>query len=317
MPRHLRDRDPKKLHLITCRTRRARIWLIPSKDINELIGGIIARYQERHEIELFAYSFLGNHYHQLARAPKENLARYAEDINKQLALRIDRYYGRTGTLWSRRYADQPTITETDEEQGWLYVTTNATKHGLVPHPRQWPGLHSWEHCQTGKDREFRFTHWDSFNQAKRTAPPSRPVHLSDHQTKHILRISALPQYAHLSWEERNGILLPLAEERIEELHLEREKEGKGYLGRKNILIQVPGSLPHKVSRSPQPSCYSKSPEAKAQYRAEQRAKREAYTEASYRFRSGEYNVEFPEYTYRPPLHHQPKPNSPPQHAPPS
>ncbi|HQH28225.1 MAG TPA: transposase, partial [Oligoflexia bacterium] len=270
MTRLLRDRDPKKLHLITCRTRGAKLWFVPSKDINELFGGVIARYQERYEIELFAYAVLGNHYHQLARAPKQNLARYAEDVNKQIALRIDRYYSRTGTLWGRRYADQITITEMDEEEGWLYATTNPVKHGLVAHPRLWPGLSSWNQCLTGKDRNFAFTHWESFNRARRKAPPGTAVKLSDHQTWHTLKVTPLPSYAHLSYEERNNILVPLAEERTDALIAQRTKEGKGFLGRKKILAQVPGSFPKEVSRSPQPSCYSKSPEARKLYKQEQR-----------------------------------------------
>ena len=311
MTRQLRDRDPCKLHLITCRTRCAEIWFVPTRAVNEIIGGILARYQEAYEIELFAYTFLGNHSHQVARAPKENLARYAEDTNKQISLRLNRHYGREGSLWSRRYADQITITELDEEEAWLYASTNAVKHGLTHHPRLWPGLNSWQHAQTGKDRLLPFTHWESLNRAKRRARPGEPVKLSDHQTLHKLKISPLPQYAHLSWEERNGILIPLAEKRIEDLQAERKDAGKGFLGRKKILIQVPGSLPESVSRSPMPSCYSKSPEAMKEFKKEQKQKRAAYLIASHIFRSGSYDIQFPPHTYHPPLHHRPRSLSPP------
>ncbi len=95
-------------------------------------------------------------------APKENLFRYAEDINKQTAHRINRLYGREGSLWGRRYDDQVVIEEVDALEGLLYVLTNPTKHGQVNHPRHRPGLNSWWPVLEGKSQTYSFTHYTQY-----------------------------------------------------------------------------------------------------------------------------------------------------------
>ena len=306
MPRPLRDRDPSKVHLITCRSRNAELWLAPSPLVNQCIGGLTARYQEVYDITLYAYTYMGNHYHQLAQAPKENLFRYAEDINKQTAHRINRIYGREGSLWGRRYDDQIVITEVDALEGLLYVLTKPTKHGQVSHPKHWPGLNSWWPVLDGKPRSYPFTHYTQYHAAKRKAERrGERVNIRNYQSQHSLRISPIAQYAGMSFEERNGILVPLVEQRVEQLCGERKVQGKGFQGRKKVLSQRPGSVPREVSKSPRPSCYTKNPEAKKQYKKEYRLKRAWYTDASIKFRSGDFEVEFPPHTFRPPLHHIP------------
>ena len=311
----LRDRHPGKLHLLTCRIRNAEIWLVPSNALNEIIGGITARYQEMYGVEVFAYTYLGDHYHQLLRAPLENLAQYAENLNKQIALRTNRHYGRTGSFWGRRYDDHITITEVDAHWGYLYVMTNATKHGLVHHPRYWPGLNSWNHAFTGQDRFFPFDHWSKFTKAKRIAAKRGTIaRRDDYQTKHRLHISALPQYAHLTWQQQEALLSPALEDKITALREERQQEEKGFLGAKTIKAQEPGIRPKNVSRSSRPKFYTKDPAARKSHSDEERIRRAAYTEASIRFRSGDYGVAFPPYCYRPPLHHKPRTVDPPSQA---
>ncbi len=71
----LRDSDPKIYRLITIRTEEARLWMVPSRNLEKVLGGIVARYQEICGVEIYAYTFLSNHYHLIVRAPKENSIR--------------------------------------------------------------------------------------------------------------------------------------------------------------------------------------------------------------------------------------------------
>ena len=54
MGRAIRDKDPELYRLITIRTYDARLWMKPSKRVNKIIAGIIARYSELLEIEIYA-----------------------------------------------------------------------------------------------------------------------------------------------------------------------------------------------------------------------------------------------------------------------
>lgn len=69
----LRDCNPATIHLVTNRTEGAFNYLRPSKDVNKVIGGVYARYQEILKIKLFAYTVMSNHQHLLAQAPLGNL----------------------------------------------------------------------------------------------------------------------------------------------------------------------------------------------------------------------------------------------------
>ncbi|NBW41897.1 hypothetical protein EBR25_12990 [bacterium] len=50
----LRTKDPSLYRLITTRTVRAEMWLMPTAKNTKLIGGNIARYQELLGVEIYA-----------------------------------------------------------------------------------------------------------------------------------------------------------------------------------------------------------------------------------------------------------------------
>ena len=308
MPRPLRDTDPSKVHLLTCRTLRAELLLVPRPALTECVAGVIARYQEAFNIELYAACVLSNHYHLLSQAPEGQLALFAENINREIALRVNRMIGREGTFWGRRYDDQITIEQYDAVDGLLYVLTNPTKHGLVAHPKSWPGVSTYWQTLGAKDRVYAFTHYTEYHKAKRSAERwGEYVSISDYQTQHTLRVSPLPYFKRLSDRERIEKLNTLLEARTRKLCRERRAAGKGFLGRKAVLQQpAQGVFPEEVSKSPRPRCRTCNPEARREFIEEEKARVAWYTEASKKYRLGDYEVLFPPYSFRPPLHHVPR-----------
>lgn len=290
--RPLRDSDPAKYRLVTIRTDEARLWMVPSNNVNKLIGGIIARYQEIFKIEIYSYCVLSNHYHLLTRAPQSNLDEFEENVNREIARRMNWKCQRRGKFWARRYDDQEVKSLDDLLEAFLYVTTNSVRHGLVEDARDWPGLHSHHHCLDETDRSFSFTRY-TVDQAPVTS-------------RHTLRLSVLPQFKELSRAERRKLLKKLLDKRMETIGKQRREEGKGFLGVDKILSQIPGSYPQEVSRSKRPACYSKSAELRREHRASMRLRRESYRDASMRYRAGIKDVEFPIYSFKPPLHRLPR-----------
>ncbi len=49
-----RNTDPSKIRLVTIRTLSAELLLRPDKELNEIVGGVIAKYQEEFDIKIFA-----------------------------------------------------------------------------------------------------------------------------------------------------------------------------------------------------------------------------------------------------------------------
>ncbi len=303
MPPPLRTRDPDKIHLVTTRTLEAALWMVPTKALVEIVGGVLARYQQLCGIVIFAYAVMGNHYHLLAQAPGGNLAEFCEQINREISRRVNYYLGRRGHFWGRRYSDQVVVEDTDALEAFLYITTNPVKHGLVKYARDWPGLVCFDQALSGRELEFSFTHYTEYRRAQRRG--ERP-NIEHHKTWHKLVLTPLPQFKDLSQGERGAMLRGLISERERMLHEERNEQGRGFLGVKGVLQTQTGMIPKEVSYSPRPCCYTKSSQSRREFRREERYRRDFYDIASQAFRLGHFEAEFPIHCFKPPLHKAPR-----------
>lgn len=306
MSRPLRDTDPSKIHIITCRTMCAELLLVPSSRMNQIVGGVLAKYSSVHKVNLYAAIALSNHYHFLIQGAEGVIPRFAADVNREIAHRVNRMLGRHGPIWGRRYDDQVTVEVMDSLEALLYVSTNAVRHGLVSHPRHWPGVNCYRQILGEKPQKYLFFEYSKYHSAKLAAERRGDVvHRKDFEKEYLLEFKPLPVFSHLSDEERVEKVEELIEERTRTIQNERRRLGLGFLGRKAILQQPPqGCFPAEISNSPRPRCYTKSIEALRTFCEEEKAKREEYDEASFRFRGGDFYAEFPAFCIRPPLHYQ-------------
>ncbi len=276
--------------------------------MNELLGGVLARYTILHQVDLYAYCFLSNHYHLLVQGREGVIPAFAADINREIANRVNRLLGREGSLWGRRYDDQVTIEEMDSVQALIYIATNAVKHGLVSHPRLWPGASCYEQTMGAKPKRYVFTEYSNYHAAKRSAAVrGEVVHRRDFEKVYTLILKPLPIFSSLPQAERVTQLNKLVEKRTREIQNERRRLGLGFMGRRAVLKQKRfNTFPEQVSRSKRPRCYTKSLRALRQFRKDESAKRSHYAEASFKFRLGKFFTEFPAFCIRPPLHYRPR-----------
>lgn len=291
--RPLRSSDPTIIRLLTIRTVSGKLLMTPNRKVRRLIGGIVARYQELLEIELFACTVLSNHYHMIVRGPRGNVDEFMENVNREIARRMNFYLRREGKFWGRRYDDQEILSEEDLLEAFLYVITNATRHGLVAETREWTGLHCFEQVLSEKNREFSFVHYSAERE-------------QDRVSTHTLKLSILPMLRGLSRKVRRKKLQALLEQRMQEIREGRYKDGGGFVGMEVIQDQDPESVPLNSSRTPRPPCYTKCPKRRKEYRRCETERRARYREASFRFRLGDLTVQFPQYTFPPPLHRKPR-----------
>ena len=296
--RPLRDTNPEKLHLLSCRTLRSELLFVPKAELNEIIGGVFARYQSLYRIEIFAIIVLSNHYHLLARAPEGNIPRFFESVNREIAQRVNRYLGRQGFVWSRRYDDLIVLEEEDALEALLYIVTNNVKHALGSHSRNWPGINSYSQSLGAKNKTYRFCNYTKYY--------AELVRKSDFEIEYTLEISSLGSFPKLK-KIIETKLPKLIEERIQKLVAEHKREGRVVMSRKAILTQpLQGKYPKETNKTRRPICYTRSPEALASYAQERRLISAGYTDASCRFRQEDYSVAFPLHTIKPPAHHHPK-----------
>lgn len=286
--RPLRNRDPSLNRLITIRTVESRLWIPANGRTRRIIGGIIARYQEAFDIIIYAYAILGNHYHMLIQAPKQNTDEFCENVNREIARRINWIHGRKGPLWSRRYTDQAVASDDDLLEAFLYVVTNSSHHGLIKNPKDWPGLNCYQHVIDQKDREFFFTHY------------SKPV---KRRSRHFIKLSPLPGLKDMSRKQRAKRLYKLLQERRN--YIVEQKQGQ-FLTPEILARQIAGSKPKSSKYSRRAPFYTKNKKLVKELRTEWAEARVRYTQSSYRYRLGDDNVIFPDFTYKPPTHRVPR-----------
>ena len=286
--RPLRNSDPSIYRNISIRTDEARLWVLPSKKNRKLIGGIIARYQEIFHIEIYAYCFLGNHYHLLIRALKRNTDEFLENVNREIARRMNWKNRRKGKFWGRRYDDIPVLSQDDLLEAFVYINTNPTKHGLLRNAGQWPGLTSFHQSLSEEAKTFSFTQYGH--------PTGQKT------TNHQLKLSVLPMFEALSKEQRTEKISELFEKRMARIAEERQAQGEGFMTLEMLAEQVAGTQPKESSTTKRPSCYTKCAELRRQFREKAKHLRQLYTQASFLFRLGKLDQLFPSFTYKPPLH---------------
>ena len=100
----LRYVPPDSLVEVTCRTIQGRFLLRPSRDLNEIVLGILGRAARRYQVKLCLFVYLSNHCHLLVRAANaRQLARFMGFANGNLAKEAGRLHRWRERFWGRRY----------------------------------------------------------------------------------------------------------------------------------------------------------------------------------------------------------------------
>ena len=103
------------------------------------------------EIEVFAYSLVGNHYHLCLRTPKGNLSRVMRHVDGIYTQRFNRRHGRDGALFRGRY--RAILVDADEYLAAVvrYIHLNAVKAGMVSMPEdyRWASHRYYYHGKGG------------------------------------------------------------------------------------------------------------------------------------------------------------------------
>ncbi|MCX5858606.1 MAG: transposase [Proteobacteria bacterium] len=111
-----------------------------SPDIRKLICQILFDMSERFEWQLEAWAVLANHYHFIARAPKDagTLVGFIKALHSKTAIEMRKRSGITGKIIWQNYWDTCLTYEKSYLSRLSYVHFNPVKHGLVEKAENYP-----------------------------------------------------------------------------------------------------------------------------------------------------------------------------------
>ena len=299
----LRIDHPRYGSFGTARTQHSRLWFVNNQTLTEDILGYLAKYQEKYNVQLYAFVIQGSHYHLTARFPNSNRAKFYRDFNARIVEAVKRnveeYDG--GHLFERRYAEQALPEKEDYKHQFFYCALQPVLAGLTQRIGQYPGYNSVWHAMRGIDRRCRVIDWSGYKEAKRRG--HKPI-VQDFTTYYDLKFSRLPGEEEKSQKQYHAELLnELERRRLAEVR-KLLKDGHTFMTTEQLKRVRPGSYPvaPKTSKrnSYRPLMLTKSAEARQLYLEFYFSTLVAYKAASKRFLAGDLTVEFPPYTYPPP-----------------
>jgi len=291
---------PNTVFEITSRTVHGRFLLKPSREVNEVILGIIGRAQQLYPtIDIYVFVFLSNHFEILGSAPDFGvISAFIGYVKSNIARELGKIYEWKEKFWGRRFRSIAVLDDTALLGRVRYILEHGCKENLVAKPGDWPGVQ----CVSALTRgESLIGWWYDRTTAYQAAREGKELPLSEFAQQYEVRLSPLPCWAELPAEEQQARYQAMVEEIEDETRERMKSEGIRPLGVMRILAQDPHRHPESPKRSPAPACHASSRAVREWFRRGYRKFAEAYRRASERFLSGELTVEFPEHCFPPPL----------------
>jgi putative transposase len=136
MSRPLRIQFPEAVYHVMNRGARRQSTFADDTDYQAFLD-TLAEAHRLWEIDVFAYSLMGNHYHLCLRTPKGNLSRVMRHVDGIYTQRFNRRHGRDGTLFRGRY--KAILIDADEYLAAVvrYIHLNAVEAGIVKMPEDY------------------------------------------------------------------------------------------------------------------------------------------------------------------------------------
>ncbi|MCH7665965.1 MAG: transposase, partial [Acidobacteria bacterium] len=274
---------------VTCRTVHGRFLMKPSRRLNEIVLGVLARAQRMYPVDIVAPVFLSNHYHLLVWVPNaQRLAAFMGYLNGNLAKEAGRIANWREKFWGRRYQ---AIVVSDESAAQIarleYILSHGVKEGLVRRPADWPGVNGVHALLEAKPLEGAWVHRTKAYNARMRGEKLSKEEIESTET---VSLAPLPCWAHLdaaTYREKVAELVAAIEE----------------AGRENspalALPQSAHERPLRSKRSPAPYFHCASKRVRRELFEAYRWFVAAYREATERLSRGDPSPGFPEGSFPP------------------
>jgi hypothetical protein len=250
MSRPLRFIPEGSLVEVTTRTIQGRLLLRPSPELNDLVLGVIGRAQHLYAMTIHAFTVASNHAHLLlSPSDAEQLARFMQFVNANVAKEVARLHNWPERVWSRRYRAIPVVDDKAAHARIRYQLSHGAKEGLVAAAGNWPGANCIAALTHGD--VLRGT-WHDRSAEYRAGTTGKDVKPGQFSTTYDIRITPLPCVLHLSTDQQQSHYRRVVGEIDAAARVANQEEGRTPMGVDKILAQDPHHRPEAPDRSAAP-----------------------------------------------------------------
>ncbi|WP_232537154.1 transposase [Cystobacter fuscus] len=285
-------------YFVTSRCFQGRLLLRPSAEVNEVVGGVLARavQQSAGTVRLYAFTFASNHFHLLVWARGAALAGFMQYLRANLSKKVGKLVDWSGGFWERRYSAEPVLDDTALVGRLRYVLAHGVKEGLVDRSAEWPGLTCLPQLLGPARRLFRWFNWTKRWSKRGSEDMAGEGRFAQEWAEPVeLELAPLPCWEGLKEEERQHAVRGL----VEQVEAEAQSRGKPVLGARAVEAQHPHTRPEHPKRSPRPLGHASTRQALKELREQYRAFVAAFREAAARWSRGDFLARFPPFAFPP------------------
>ena len=294
---------------MTALTFQRRKLLRPDPEVTDVVLGVLGKGLQLYpDVGLVSYNYMSSHAHmEMAPASIEHLSGFMcfvqTNISKEVGTRIRDW---PGTFWHERFDHKPVLDEVAQIARLRYLLENSVKENLVESIEDWPGANCVHTLLTGEPNVGTWYDRSLEYEASRRKNKDALV-IAQRGEKVEVPLTPLPCWEHLCQEERAERVRELLDDIRDEHAAKRAKSKTTVLGVEHVLNVDPfertgdGRPPRPKGEGRQKPliCHASTKKLRNLYREIFAALIESYVIASAAFRAGEYDVPFPEGTFRP------------------
>ncbi|PTL85136.1 transposase [Vitiosangium sp. GDMCC 1.1324] len=286
-------------YFVTSRCFQGRLLLRPSQEVNEVVGGVLARavLQSAGTVRLHAFTFASNHFHLLVWARGAALASFMQYLRANLSRKVGRLVDWSGSFWERRYSAEPVLDDTALVGRLRYVLAHGVKEGLVERSAEWPGLTCLPQLLGPARRLFRWFNWTKrWSKRGSTNMAAGTGRFAEEWAEPVeLEVAPLPCWEGLGEEQKQRAVRGL----VEEEEAVARARSKPVLGAQAVQAQHPHTRPERLKRSPRPMGHASTSQALRELREQYRAFVAAFRKAAAQWMQGDFSARFPPFSFPP------------------
>jgi hypothetical protein len=285
-------------YFVTSRCFQGRLLLRPGAEVNEVVGGVLARAVQQSDgtIRLYAFTFASNHFHLLVWARGAALAGFMQYLRANLSKKVGKLVDWSGGFWERRYSAEPVLDDTAMVGRLRYVLAHGVKEGLVDRSAEWPGLTCLPQLLGPARRLFRWFNWTKRWSKRGSEDMAGEGRFAQEWAEPVeLEIAPLPCWEGLKEEQRQRAVRGL----VEQVEAEAQSRGTPVLGARAVRAQHPHTRPEHLKRSPRPLGHASTRQALKELREQYRTFVAAFREAAAQWSQGDFSALFPPFSFPP------------------